>query len=62
MKSMTSAENARWIPERDACDDCFRCDYFLHDFWNCQGQPKHRCEEFIISRDQRMARGEMDEN
>lgn len=26
-----------WNPEADACDECRECEYFLHEYWNCQG-------------------------
>ena len=34
-----------WNPEIDACDDCQECDYFLHEYWNCQGDIEP-CLEF----------------
>lgn len=36
----------KWNPEADACDICKECDYFLHDYWNCQGEPEP-CWEFF---------------
>lgn len=38
-----------WNAERDACDDCRTCEYFLHEFWNCQGDTK-KCDEYIVAR------------
>lgn len=38
-----------WNAERDACDDCWTCEYFLHEFWNCQGDTK-KCDEYIVAR------------
>ena len=35
-----------WDPEIDACSECHDCFYFLHDYWNCQGE-KEPCHEFI---------------
>ena len=35
-----------WNPETDACDECQECDYFLHDYWNCQGELEP-CLEFL---------------
>ena len=37
---------SKWIPERDACNECQECDYFLHYYWNCQGELEP-CHEFI---------------
>lgn len=34
-----------WEPEIDACNECKECDYFLHDYWNCQGELEP-CFEF----------------
>ena len=34
-----------WTPKIDACDECRDCDYFLHDYWNCQGDIEP-CLEF----------------
>ena len=34
-----------WNPETDACDECRECDYFLHEYWNCQGESEP-CHEF----------------
>lgn len=33
-------------PETDACDKCQECDYFLHEYWNCQGELEP-CFEFL---------------
>ena len=38
-----------WNAKRDACDDCRTCEYFLHEFWNCQGDTK-KCDEYIVAR------------
>ena len=38
-----------WNAERDACDDCRTCKYFLHEFWNCQGDTI-KCDEYIVAR------------
>ena len=27
----------KWEAEIDACDECRDCDYFLDEYWNCQG-------------------------
>lgn len=35
-----------WNPETDACDECRECDYFLHEYWNCQGELEP-CFEFL---------------
>ena len=35
-----------WNPETDACDECQECDYFLHEYWNCQGELEP-CFEFL---------------
>ena len=35
-----------WNPETDACECCKECDYFLHEFWNCQGELEP-CWEFL---------------
>jgi len=35
-----------WDPEKDACDYCFECKYFLDDYWNCQGDIEP-CFEFL---------------
>lgn len=35
-----------WNPETDACECCKECDYFLNEFWNCQGEPEP-CLEFL---------------
>lgn len=29
-----------WNAEGDACAECKTCEYFLHEFWNCQGEKK----------------------
>ena len=34
-----------WDPKTDACDYCKECDYFLHEYWNCQGELEP-CLEF----------------
>lgn len=34
-----------WEAERDACDECLECHYFLHEYWNCQGDIEP-CLEF----------------
>lgn len=34
-----------WNAQTDACDDCRECDYFLHEYWNCQGDVEP-CIEF----------------
>ena len=34
-----------WVAKIDACDECRECDYFLHDYWNCQGDIEP-CLEF----------------
>lgn len=39
-----------WNPEIDACDECHECDFFLHEFWNCQGEPEP-CWEFYPKAD-----------
>jgi len=54
-------EKKKWIPEIRACDECSECDYFLHDYWNCQGYigfefyPKHgskkRMVEIVVEED-----------
>jgi hypothetical protein len=38
-----------WNPETDACNECRECDYFLHEYWNCQGELEP-CWEFIPKR------------
>ena len=35
-----------WKPETDACNACRECDYFLHEYWNCQGEEEP-CLEFL---------------
>lgn len=35
-----------WDPEKDACEYCFDCEYFLHEYWNCQGELEP-CWEFL---------------
>lgn len=35
-----------WNPKIDACDCCKECDYFLHEYWNCQGELEP-CLEFL---------------
>lgn len=35
-----------WNPETDACNACWECDYFLHEYWNCQGEEEP-CLEFL---------------
>ena len=42
-----------WVAERDACDDCLKCQYYLHEFWNCQG-AEEKCWEFTLSIYERM--------
>ena len=42
-----------WVPERDACDDCYKCRYFLDEYWNCQGE-KEPCYEFVLSIEERI--------
>lgn len=37
---------SQWNPETDACECCKECDYFLNEFWNCQGEPEP-CLEFL---------------
>lgn len=43
-------ESKRWNPETDACDYCKECEYFLHEYWNCQGELEP-CWEFIPKKD-----------
>ena len=45
-----------WNAEIDACDDCKNCEFFLHEYWNCQGDTEI-CEEYITR-----IRGTNDEN
>lgn len=35
-----------WDPETDACEYCKECEYFLHEYWNCQGELEP-CLEFL---------------
>ena len=42
-------EQTMWNAEIDACADCKNCEYFLHEFWNCQGDTK-KCDEYIVAR------------
>lgn len=35
-----------WNPETDACKYCKECEYFLHEYWNCQGDTEP-CGEFV---------------
>lgn len=35
-----------WMAERDACDSCKTCEYFLHEYWNCQGDDT-TCPEYM---------------
>lgn len=30
----------------EVCDECYECEYFKHDYWNCQGDSEP-CIEFI---------------
>lgn len=39
-------ERKKWHPEADACNACRECDYFLHEYWNCQGELEP-CWEFM---------------
>lgn len=39
-------ELTMWEAERDACDECLKCHYFLHEYWNCQGELEP-CLEFL---------------
>lgn len=48
-----------WNPEIDACDECHECDYFLHEFWNCQGEPEP-CLEFYPKADSKKYKYEKD--
>lgn len=43
--NMYSMSN-KWNPETDACDVCKECDNFLHNYWNCLGEPEP-CLEFL---------------
>ena len=47
MKNIDKNEKT-WIPEKDACNECLKCQYFLDDYWNCQGE-KEPCHEFVLS-------------
>lgn len=49
----------KWIPERDACDECYECDYFLHDYWNCQGELEP-CLEFYPKKDSKYKKVEIE--
>ena len=48
-----------WNPETDACDYCKECDYFLHDYWNCQGDIEP-CWEFIPKIDSKYKKVEIE--
>ena len=48
-----------WNPEADACDYCKECDYFLHDYWNCQGDIEP-CWEFIPKKDSKYKKVEIE--
>ena len=47
MKNIDKNEK-KWIPEKDACNEFLKCQYFLDDYWNCQGE-KEPCHEFVLS-------------
>jgi len=44
------SHNKDGICDTDECikdeEDCTNCTYYLHDYWNCQGQEKV-CHEYI---------------
>lgn len=42
------SNNEMWIAERDACDGCKTCEYFLHEYWNCQGEEAI-CPEYLAN-------------
>lgn len=48
-----------WDPEIDACDECQECDYFLHDYWNCQGE-KEPCFEFLPKKGSKHRKAEIE--
>lgn len=47
-----------WDPEKDACDYCKKCEYFLHEYWNCQGELEP-CWEFIPKKDSKYKKVEI---
>jgi len=47
-----------WNPETDACDYCYECEYFLHEYWNCQGELEP-CLEFIPKKDSKYKKVEV---
>ncbi len=47
-----------WNPETDACDYCKECEYFLHEYWNCQGELEP-CLEFLSKRDSKYRKVEI---
>ena len=47
-----------WNPETDACNACRECDYFLHEYWNCQGELEP-CWEFIPKKDSKYKKVEI---
>lgn len=50
---------AMWNPEIDACDYCKECEYFLHDYWNCQGELEP-CLEFLPKKDSKYKKVEIE--
>ena len=48
-----------WDPETDACDYCKECDYFLHDYWSCQGELEP-CLEFYPKKGSKYKRVEIE--
>ena len=48
-----------WNPDADACDYCKECDYFLHEYWNCQGDIEP-CLEFISKKNSKYRKIEIE--
>lgn len=44
--SICLTNHGMWNPETDACVYCMECEYFLNDYWNCEGDIEP-CVEFV---------------
>lgn len=51
-------ERKKWHPEADACNVCRECDYFFHEYWNCQGELEP-CWEFMPKKDSKYKKVEI---
>ena len=58
--SELTKEDMRKVPHNamyEVCDKCKTCDYYLHEYWNCQGE-KEPCEEYYPNIELRAERKE----